>query len=573
MTEPKPLLVDTGRGFSLYWRERWLYSRYDPARNPQAAAQTCVMQEQTLYLIPSPCLCFGIAELSEALPASSRVLCVESSEELMAVAISSSAELRARFPALKMIRTDSPAQVVRYARALGRFRRVVTVQLSQGWTLDQELYAETERLLRDDIATHYRNRLTLVRMGRLWVKNLIGNVAGLPWNDVTVFPALVRKPIVVCGAGPSLDDAFPFLRLMAGRCHIMACDTACGALAQAGIIPDSVVCLEGQIHNIPDFLPLNRKKTLLFADIAAHPSSFRCVAGKKVLVSSQWLTGFPIDDSGTQDDSAASEASVLGRLAETGIPVLPVPPLGSVGVLALHLAGRLAGSDIYVTGLDFSFFPGKTHCSGSPAAIAEYRKQNRLYNSGVRWAVSHREGVCKLEPDSGNTALCDPALAMYAGLARNEIITLSREKPGLRVFDLRQGKGFSLPLEAISFEAAMLAVKKSGSDENGIADEASDFTEGASDAGTGYVRNAKDFLSTERGSVERLRQDLKNGADKESLKAQLARLEYLYAHFPDSERVLCLEQDALNRVAAEAAYWQHRIQTALEILEERQQRR
>ena len=33
----------------------------------------------------------------------------------------------------------------------------------------------------------------------------------------------------------------------------------------------------------------------------------------------------------------------------------------------------------------------------------------------------------------------------------------------------------------------------------------------------------------------------------------------MYAHFPDPQRVLMLEKDALNRVAAEAAYWENRL--------------
>ncbi len=560
MSDAKPLLVETGRGFSLYWRERWLYSRYDPLRNPLAAVRGCTLREQTLYLIPSPCLCHGIEELLSLLPASSAVLCVETMEELMAVAIVQSVDLRSRFPKLKLIRTDIPAKVVQYARSLGSFHRIVTLRLSQGWSLDTDLYAAIERVLNEDMATQFRNRITLARMGRLWVKNLISNVAGIPWDAVLRFPETIDKPIIVCGAGPSLDSAITFLRSVARDCHIMACDTACGALAQAGIIVDSVVCLEGQIHNIPDFLPLNRKKTVLFADISAHPASFRAVEGKKVLVSSQWLPS-----SLPADKDTLSDQTLLGRLANSGMPVRPVPPLGSVGVLALHLAGQLASRDIFVTGLDFSFPPGRTHCSGSPVAIGEYRKQTRLYRNGIRWAVSHREGVYKLEPGMGGPVLCDPALAMYAGLARNEIITLVKGKPQLRFHDLRQGQGFSLPLEAVSYETAAKIVASSAADRAKTAGRQRVSAEPKRNSDNDYRKMARDFLQAEFASIGRLRQELKNGKDRECLRAQLKRLEYLFAHFPDSERVLSLEQDALNRVAAEVAYWQHRFEIALEI--------
>jgi hypothetical protein len=538
MDEHDPLLVDTGRGFSLQYRGRWLYSSRAPLDAPLQTARVLEVQAETLYVVPSPCLWHGAAELLARLPESSAVLGIESCDDLLNLASRTlpappSGEPSGAPDGRLLLSSASEAltayRTLESSIAPARFRRVVEVRLSGGRALSPGVYDSTIAALDADIAIRYRNRLAMVRMGRLWTRNVIANLASMRWSDVSPLPTYDR-PLVVCGAGPSLDNALPLLRTYRDSLTIMAVDTAAGALARAGIYPDLVVCLEAQIYNVADFLPLGHGRTRLVADLSSHPSSFRATDGPITLLSSQWY-----------------QSAFLARLHGAGLPLTPVPPLGSVGVLALHVA-RMMGSPILISGLDFAFSPGATHCSGSPADLLERRLESRTNKRTAAWAASYRTHTRRID----NGCLADPALAMYAALATSELA-------GHPAYDLREGYGARLP--ALPLDRAGLERLLKGYDRNRIR---SNLQGGAqqSDAAE-YRRIAIDFLRAELERAKDVALALRRGCPEPSLKAKLAEADFLYAHFPDPERVLALEHDALLRVSAEAAYWRGRLETAI----------
>ncbi|MBU1081037.1 MAG: DUF115 domain-containing protein, partial [Spirochaetes bacterium] len=409
-----PLLVDTGRGLSIRYMDRWLYSRRDPTAAPLEAARSAAILPDTLYLAPSPCLCYGLAELVSRLPASSAALCVETDPRLRAIASRAVSEgLRAEAASGRVALCETREALSAYraleaAVAARRFRRVVEVRLSGGRTVDERGYDGAIASVEADIGSRYRNRLSLVRMGRLWTKNLIANLGAMDWASVGPLRS-GGKPVVACGAGPSLDSAIPYLRAARDSVFLLACDTAAGALAAAGLAPDAVVCLEGQVYNVADFLPLGAAASDeaspraavpgAVVDLSAHPSSFRALSGPKALTLSEW-----------------TDSAFLSRLSAAGLPVSAVPPLGSVGVLALRVAASLGGP-IVVAGLDFSFYQGRTHCAGSPADLLSRRSETRTCKSAAAWDASFRDGRSR----NGDGSLSDPALSMYASLAASEL--------------------------------------------------------------------------------------------------------------------------------------------------------
>jgi hypothetical protein len=58
---------------------------------------------------------------------------------------------------------------------------------------------------------------------------------------------------------------------------------------------------------------------------------------------------------------------------------MQIPPLGSVGVAAVHVAAALAASPILLAGLDFAVQPGVTHARGAPAYLWGYHRCDRLH--------------------------------------------------------------------------------------------------------------------------------------------------------------------------------------------------
>lgn len=450
----------------------------------------------------------------------------------MGIAVTAFESLRSDIR-VRLIHEREPTAVAAFAQSMGTFRRVVPVQLSHGYSLDPERYDRILNALREDISIFWRNRISLIRMGRLWVKNLFANIGAMNWADVRPVPAVQAGPVVVCGAGPSLDLALPLLRELDDGVHIMACDTAAGALVLSGVRVDSVVCLEGQVYNLEDFLPLNTKPVDAFVDLSAHPSSYRALMGPKILLSSRW-----------------ADLRLLDRLAAAGFPMMPVPPLGSVGVLSLRIAAAFHGGPLFITGLDFAYPAGRTHCAGSPIDLTERRLETRLYKKGDRWASTFRDGTsCN---DKG--LVCDPALSMYADLASQEL-SLFSQAPGGLAYDLRQGIGARLPARPTEFGEARTVLRlasraRAKASPEGIEPEA-------------WASAARRFLERELELARKLRTALRTVTGVPALTGLVADCDYMFAHFPDPQRVAALELDGLKRLAAEAEYWEGRLKDAL----------
>ena len=89
MKQEGPRIVETNGGLSVSCGKTWLYSRYTPVSTAERIALAVEAREQTLYILPSPCLGHGIETLLERLPESSAILAIEIDAEL--------AELAARF--------------------------------------------------------------------------------------------------------------------------------------------------------------------------------------------------------------------------------------------------------------------------------------------------------------------------------------------------------------------------------------------------------------------------------------------------------------------------------------------
>jgi len=232
-----------------------------------------------------------------------------------------------------------------------------------------------------------------------------------------------------------------------------------------------------------------------------------------------------------------------------------VPPLGSVGVLALRLAAILGGP-VLLAGLDFAFEPGRTHCAASPSDLRSRRLESRLRKAGAAWAASFRDGVRPL--GRNGSGLTDPALSMYAELAASEL-------SGLEAYDLRGGLGAPLPALAASAGALSSA--------DDIIGEAVRSARARAPGGGGAIggeaspdgcrRRALAFLRGELELAEAVAEALRGGSDEAALRGLLLEADFMYCHFPDPERVVSLEDDALRRVAAEAAYWRGRLEAAI----------
>ena len=527
MEESPPLVVEAAKGgFSVVYRGIALYSRVDPRSAPERTAASAEIRPETLYIVPSPLLGYGLETLLGRIPASSAVLALEADSglaELSAERLSPEVKDHPQFRFL-----SGASLTYRDIRDLGRFRRCVEISLSFGRKLHGEAYDALLRFVEAEIARYWRNRMTMIHMGRLWTRNIVRNLARLGDVDLRS-PQPWDAPVVVCGAGPSLDLACPWLIRERSRVRVLACDTAVGALAARGLAPDAVVCLEGQIHNLKDFLPSGGAEVPLFADITSHPSSFRAVRGPKILT----ITRF-------------EELMFLDRLEALPLPALRLPPLGSVGVLALRLSRALTDGPVFLAGLDFSYPPGRTHARGATAIRTEELRQSRLYRANAQWRATFAPGT----KTTANGERTDSVLSSYAALLCRETADDSR------VLDIR-ASGLDLGLRRISLGGA-----------SDFLDQAvgkrtlPPFRIGPAQDGAALSAVAASFLEGERARVLRLLEVLRSAP--EELSAVVAECDWIYSWFPDEHRVGKLPGDVRNRLLAEALDWERRFGEALE---------
>lgn len=511
------------------YRGRCLYSRVAPREAPERVVRDLEPLPETLYIVPSPLLGYGLPSLLDKLPESSAVLAVEADPVLAAFSRSRLPPEVTGHPRFRFLEIPIPAGTL---RSLGVFRRASEVRLSAGRVLHPEAYDAALRTVDSELNRYWRNRITLVRMGRLWIRNIFRNLPRLPAAGLRE-PAAWTGPVAVCGAGPSLDRACDWLRSVRGRLRVLACDTALGPLSLRGIRPDAVVCLEGQIHNLKDFLPAGRAEIPVFADISSHPSVFHAVRGPKILT----LTRF-------------EDLALLDRLERLPLPALSVPPLGSVGVLAVHLARRLTDGPVFLTGLDFSFPAGTTHAKGSPALQADFFREGRLYKARGQWNASWPAFPGGSRAAGGAGFLMDT----YASLLSEEV----RGDP--RVFDIR-GSGLPLGLDRITLmeASALLEEPRIGA-----------WAPGPVPPGRSVPREelraaVSSFLEGEAERLEGLLAALDGRGD---LAARVAECDWIYSWFPDEDRVRELSGDVRNRLLAEALDWKRRIREARAGLED-----
>ncbi len=240
-------------------------------------------------------------------------------------------------------------------------RRVVLVPLTGGWLLNPQLYRDVERRLAEQIAQTWSNRLTLMTFGSLWLRHLATHLAGprTPWPDWG------QDPVLVCGAGPTLETALKALARpdIRARFRVLAVDTALGCFAQAEIRPDAAVVLEAGHHNLMDFAGFAASGLPVFADLTADPSAVRACGGPVVWYSGRFA-----------DLPLFSQWEQAGLLHQVAL----FEALGSVGIAAAHIAWRITRGPVFFTGLDFAFPSGKTHARGAPALQRFWAQTNRL---------------------------------------------------------------------------------------------------------------------------------------------------------------------------------------------------
>lgn len=549
----QPVPVETGQGLTVHYRNRWLYSRRAPGKNPALAAASLELKPETLVFCPSPLLGYGLPELIDKLPPQCTVLAVEADEELMAFSLPFIKAETIQDIRFRYIRTASVRRLLECIDTLpsAPFRRVVRLDLSGGTAIAADFYDHAFSALNEYISRWWKNRFTLMRLGRNYARNILTNLGLASKAKPFVIPR--GKAIFLAAAGPSLESAIPLISAHRDVFFIAAVDTAARHLVDSGIRPDTIILVESQYWIDPAFQGICGSAIPLWADLTARTASIQRTSGPISFFVSEY-----------------AKTSLLKRLENYPHPPLLVPPLGSVGLTALHLLSELRapGTPLFFAGLDFSWKQGYSHIRSAPAALTAFFSHDRLTPLAAQGSPGSGSAA-KTHTETG-AATSDRLLADYAEQAKALSARIAETGRGPCLNLGKAGLNIDFPK---ADEALLKSILKAFT-ERGLNDtQTCELGPAGLDGLNGSDMCAFLYDETERiNRLEKLLQmectDSETSTEKmdERLSEALSELDYLWLHFPDAARGFTTEEDFLRRTAAGIGYFKKSISRAFSFL-------
>ncbi|MCX7655793.1 MAG: DUF115 domain-containing protein [Treponemataceae bacterium] len=556
---PRPRV--TSRGYTLYYKERYLLSPRDAQGGCERVVGTLPLKEDTLYLLASPLFGYGLPRLVARLPKGSALLCVELDPLLYRATFKEFCDFCREIPSVPYLCNPSPEDLLHFVRTTWgprRFRRVELLHITGGWQIHPTGYQEIVAFLEESIALDWFNAMTLTKLGRRYARNFIHNVALLPQGYDARSLSWGNIPVLLCGAGPSLDETLsslvhviPLVKDKKKRpLRIICVDTALRTLLFYGIIPDLVVVQEAQWWNLRDFVGIKEGDFAFLLDLCSLPTVPRLSVFKETpryVFYTPW-----------------TYLRLFSRLGNQNLLPLEIPPLGSVGLTMLALARQISTGPLFIAGLDFSYTIEQFHCKEAPGFLESQFHLTRFV-SPIRGERCFRE---KSRPMSHPflALRTDPALVRYQHIGMRHFAHLSG------IFDIRPwGLPLGFPRLTIAECSALLSegmLYSTGEPKEGSKTSAFPSTFSWS---RGKVEQ---FLKDEKKALERLvmlLQGVKRTSSGE-LERLLSDLDYLWAHFPEwagREETIPPTQDIsfLKRVRAETDFFIKTVELALEELE------
>ncbi|QTQ11500.1 DUF115 domain-containing protein [Treponema parvum] len=694
LSDKKPCTVHTGRGFSVSYKDRLLYSKYDPQKSILQTVDSLNILSGTLVLCFSPCLWYGMGELLQKIPKGCRVLACEADDLLYefakneldrnpalgdhvkkndlvfltpaqfknlpyALENSSSsgctdgfgmeghieAETRAGFAATSDIEAvagiersggsssgftvahgtgQSLERGVEFSNDLtaapairtGNVKRILRIDFSAGVQFDEKSYDGIYLQCQKVISQFWKNRLTLVKFGRLYSKNIFQNLARLTRKKSVPFRNLGRtisKPILICGTGESLEKTLctlkKFLKTRRRKdIYLIAVDASLPVLCSHNIEADAVVAVESQLAIEKAYIGIpginGKLSAALAAESAAAASGRQEGRGDKKAANAKEIsdrkgqkskiftlfadmTSRPHITDITSGNvcyfvSEYDKNDFMKRLFEKNLLPKVIPPLGSVGLTAVHIALLLRSSDevpVFVTGMDFSYSVGKTHANGSAPHNERLFSHNRI-NSLGNYGAAFGNGSFVFTGNDEKKRITTLVLSNYA---KNFALCFSGVKNLWNIGE--NALDIGIPSFAVNKDFTFAAGQAPGASLKAVPEWNPRATSGTTALPCGAPppdqKNCRKrsaisaFFETEKAALERLKGLLTGeikaaGQTPQDLGKEIISLlsgrSYLYLHFPDGHTP-SLELSFLKRIRSEIDLFLKNVTLAQKILE------
>lgn len=542
-----PSLVETRQGVSVLYKDHFLYSKYDPSKAILNIISNLSIPEYSIILIFSPVLWLGLKELLAKIPATSSIAVFEYEKPLFDFA-------QENFPnELKdhlnnKIQIFNKSGIKNYFTFIQKqhFRKCLKIDFSAASALYKDDYNKIFTLTQRVIDQFWKNRLTLIKFGRLYSKNIFKNLTLL--SDAIPLASLyksVTKPILVLGAGESLNTTILELKKNFSKFFIICVDAAAAPLLDNGITPDAIIAVEGQQVIEQSYIgtPAD-SKCLLIMDLVSRNHIPYITKGKYSFFVSNY-----------------ADMNFFELLKNYNLLPPVIKPLGSVGLVSMEIALKLRkdiNTPVLFSGLDFSYSIGITHAKGTAshkALLSSTSKLKSVFNISSAFSTGTSSIICA----NGKKMITSKALESYALLFNENF------EDEQNIFDIRTS-GINLTsakADLDHFIESLPANLHSNSYELNLNYQAIPKS------------SITSFLQNEKQALEELK-DLFTYADNSALRKKdislneqidsiLTNREYLFIHFPDAVGPTN-PQSYYNRIRIELDFFLKGINVALSLI-------
>ena len=520
----KPCVVPAKQGFSVSYNQRFLYSKYNPSKLIIDKVSELSILPGTIFLCNSAILEYGIIELYSKLPENCLMILCEFDKELHKLMKETFEQIKNKIPNCQIILPSIEELYLlpniihksKYTfncgynfKSLGFYKRFVRIDFSAGTFFNEKLYDELNVACVKSIKTFWANRVTLVKFGRKYSYNLLKNLKKLNQTlPISNYFNKIEKPIIVFGAGQTLEKDIQTIKSNREQFFILCADTALQPLLKHKISPDGVFIEEAQNVIKKAFLGTSKEDFRLFAGLSSIPELSEYIDISKI----SYFT------------SLYTNANYLENLNTKNLLPYQNMPFGSVGITTMYYATKFRKDDsvpIFYYGLDFSYSAGYTHTKNTIAHVERLCKSNRI-NKVENYNAAFSATSIKLSKD--NSCFSTPVLLNY----KNLFDSLFSEEKNIFMNTIK-----------LSENKVVLQVK------------VNDKT---------YNKNVDNFFAKEKEKLVRIKniltgtEKLSSEAIEETLTQLITSSDYLYLHFPDGWQ-FNYTQSFLNRIRNEVEFF------------------
>ena len=536
-----PCLIECGQGVSVLYKDRYLYSKYAPSKAINNLIENLTISDNSIVLIFSPALWLGIEKLIEKLPQTSKIVAIEFDNNLYNF---STKNLPQKYKNEISFFNESTKNDFLLELQKGHYKKVIPIEFSAGTIFNKEKYNNFFSITQSIVDQNLKNKLTLIKFGRLYSKNIFKNLRLIP-NSIP-FKNLfnkITKPILVLGAGESLNQTIEKIKGKEKSFFILSVDAALNSILANNIQPDAIVAVESQIAIEKAYIGKSiNSKIPIFCDLVGRPHIPEIINGPISFFISKYAS-----------------MKFLDTLSSKNILPPTIKPLGSVGLVAMDIALKLRRNDsikIFFSGLDFSYSVGISHAKNTMAhnnQLISTTKLKSIYNIDTAFS----QGTSFVNSKDNSKMITTIALKNYSLLFTDSF------KDEKNIFDIGL-EGIDLGFKKVFLsEQFFLEAEENQNGRNNFSELL--FSNKPEQKNKVLLKEIiYEFLSKELNQLFVLKDILSNGEKSSyrdnniSLLEQIQNIiqerEYLFIHFPDAYGKTNI-QSFLNRIKIEADFF------------------